>query len=433
MAIAILGFALAYLLERNSSEVQNSRVQAAFEQVVSALDSSGGLPVGHEALPDPRYLIPASGSYWQITEVATGRVERSRSLWDFTIPTPLDLNGFAEAEGPSAQHLVSFAQTIKLKTESGDQPFRVLVAEERHSSILKGSRFGRDMTAALAFMFLAIMTAAVIQVRLVLSPIRRLRAAIEQIRHNNSTGIRGDFPEELSPLISELNDLLVIRENSLQFARARAADLAHGIKTPLSVFLSIADDLDARGDHKTAETVRELSAEISDRIGYQLQLARLRMRSRSEVIDTSLSESLRSTLAVLQRTHKGELLEWDITGVDDVHVDIDRHDLVELLGTLLENACKWATSQVALKVETDGDIASLTISDDGPGVSDDQLSSLGFRGRRLDESRPGSGMGLSIAKDIASLNKGSLSYARASTGGLKVTLALPLAGRTSGF
>jgi signal transduction histidine kinase len=412
----------------NISQVENSRVQAAFDQVVSALDSSGGLPIKPETLSDPRYLIPAGGSYWQIVEPATGRVERSRSLWDFTITTSDKMpSGFTRVVGPAGQDLLSFVQTIKLTTESGERAFRVLVAEERRPSAVSSSRFARDLVAALAFTFLAIMAAAVFQVRLVLTPLSRLQNAVEQIRHNNSTGIRGNFPGELRPLISELNDLLVIRENSLQFARARAADLAHGIKTPLSVFLSIADDLDAKGDHTTADSVRELSNEISDRIGYQLQLARLRMRSRSEVMSSSLSDSIKSTVGVLQRTQKGELLKWHIGEVEPVHVDIDKHDLVELLGTLLENACKWATSQVSITVGNNGETASLAISDDGPGVSEDQLSSLGFRGRRLDESRSGSGMGLSIAKDIASLNKGSLAYGRSPTGGLVVTLSLPLA------
>jgi signal transduction histidine kinase len=164
---------------------------------------------------------------------------------------------------------------------------------------------------------------------------------------------------------------------------------------------------------------------MSDRIDYQLRLARLKMRTGSHTGNASLNAALNSTIAVLKKTHRGEALQWAVDLAEDLTVNIERNDLLELLGILLENASEWAASRVHVATARDGECAMITIDDDGAGLSSEQMESLGVRGKRLDESRSGNGMGLAIALEIAGLNKGSLEFKRSTLGGFCALLKLP--------
>jgi signal transduction histidine kinase len=262
--------------------------------------------------------------------------------------------------------------------------------------------------------------------RLGLGPVSRIRQAIEAVRHGETARLEGKFPSELDSMVDELNRLLDVREIMNDRARARAADLAHGLKTPLAALHGIADRLRENGNEHDADLLQDLSFEMSERVDYQLKLSVLHPRTGTDNASSSLNTAVLRTVAVLKKTSRGEDLHWVAQLGADCSVDIHRQDLMELIGVLMENATKWAASRVVVHSRLEEAHAILEICDDGPGVPDSHSSQLGERGHRLDESLPGTGLGLSIAREILSLNGGTIAFTRADIGGLLVSLRLPL-------
>jgi signal transduction histidine kinase len=184
----------------------------------------------------------------------------------------------------------------------------------------------------------------------------------------------------------------------------------------------------ASGQRAEADIIRMLGEEMNERIQYQLKLSRLRIRSQSQGVQSSINDAVLRSVSVLRKTPQGEHLNWRVDLGESIEVDVDEHDLMEMIGVLLENACKWAMTRVDVVATKGGDMAKLRVDDDGGGLTDAQIASLGERGRRLDQSRPGEGLGLAIVFEIVRLNNGRLDLARSPLGGLQVELQLPLAG-----
>jgi len=165
---------------------------------------------------------------------------------------------------------------------------------------------------------------------------------------------------------------------------------------------------------------------MSERIDYQMRLAALRTRAVQHRESSSLNTAVLRTMAVLRKTERGESLNWLAQLGDDLQVDIHRQDLMELVGVMLENACKWADTRVLIESTRDGDLGILAIEDDGPGIASDLRDRIGSRGMRLDESMPGTGLGLAIATEIMDLNSGTINYSEGRQGGLRVEMRLAL-------
>src|SRR5690606_33824731 len=265
---------------------------------------------------------------------------------------------------------------------------------------------GGEMAAALVTLTLVIFVSAALVLHFGLAPLDAVRRGVETVRRGAADRLEGDYPSEVQPLVSEVNELLALRDKSAEFARSRAADLAHALKTPLQVLAAASDRLRKSGDIESANAVDSILAEMSDRIDYHLRLARLRLRTQSDVISTPLHRAISRTVAVLRQTHDGESLDWRVDPGPDVAVNIDSQDLLELVGVVLENAAKWARRLVEVTARTDGRYVEVTIADDGPGLTAEQMSRIGVRGRRADDSVPGTGMGLAIAMEIVELNNG---------------------------
>jgi signal transduction histidine kinase len=424
-ALVVAGLAIGALFVVNVDASVRAGLAASLSRLVALIDPATGTL--SQPMADPRYEVPASGIYWQIDNDKTGTVERSRSLWDFTLTAPAadDRGGehFATIAGPADQSLSALIRTVRF----GDAAFRVTLAENRAVLNESVQRFGWQLAIALGVLGLALLAAAWAQVRLGLAPLEKLRAGIEALRHRPETRLASSYPREVMPLVAEVNALLETQDAAMGFARSRAADLAHGLKTPLSVLDSVAEKLSRSGDAETSATLGELAAEMSDRIDYQLRLSRLRLRTEAHQLSASLTDAVTRSLAVLQKTREGEVLKWELSSGNPVLVDMDSHDLIELVGVLLENAAKWAAHRVVVTIGAVDGKARLTIADDGPGLPEHQLAQLGHRGVRLDESRKGSGLGLAIAHEIVALNSGIVAFSRADEGGLKVTVTLTLA------
>jgi signal transduction histidine kinase len=429
IALLIAGVAISYLFITNVERGVRLDLAADFHRLVALIDPTAAPPALREAMPDPRYATPLGGLYWQIRDLETGAVSRSRSLWDFVIDTPAmatteGSGRFATLQGPSNSPLSALLRQVRFSTADGPRSFLVVLAQDRTVIDESIGRFGRDLAIALLVLSAVLLTAAWLQVQLGLAPLQKVRAGIEAIRRRGVERLPETYPDEVLPLVGEVNELLASQQRSIEFARARAADLAHGLKTPLSVLEGISARLRQSGDAATAGQLENLTAEMADRIDYQLRLSRLRMRTGAHRLSTSLSEAVTRTISVLERTQQGERLRWQVQ-LEAIEVDIDRNDLLELVGVLLENAVKWAENRVTVTASATEAEAILTIGDDGPGLSNEQIDQLGIRGRRLDETRAGSGLGLAIALEIVALNAGHLSFGTSPDGGLLVTVTLP--------
>jgi signal transduction histidine kinase len=432
LALLVAGVAIATIFVAIVEQEQQADLNAVYTRLVALIDPEASPPSLTAALADPRYDTPFSGLYWQI-EQHEGEVGRSRSLWDFVLPSASFPNSpvprFARLQGPAGQSLSALLRDIRLESSSGQRAFRVTVAEDRAVLDAAIARFGWGLAVALAVLAAVLIGAAWLQVRVGLSPLDRLRRGIEAIRRGEAETLSGDFPAEVLPLTAEVNELLAAQRTSIEFARSRAADLAHGLKTPLAVLATTVDELRTEGKAATAERIEQLAGEMADRVDYQLRLSRLRMRPRAHELAADLEEALGRTIAVLERTREGERLAWRLNGGGPLTLDIDRHDLVELVGVVLENAARWATSEVVVTTRREGADGVLEVADDGPGLTDDEIARLGERGRPLDTSGHGSGLGIAIAQEIAALNNGALTFNRSGSGGLAVRLRIPISAR----
>ena len=434
LALVVAGIAIGWMFTANVERSMREELTASLNRLVAQIDPAAAEPVEPGPLPDPHYDTPLSGVYWQIEDVATLESWRSRSLWDHVLDTrnvaaPGGVERFSTIAGPGGQSLSAMVREVSFGASAGGTPtrFRVTLAEDRAPLDESIRKFGGDLLVALAVLGVALILAAWLQVRLGLKPLESVREGIGAVRRGATQKLASHYPAEVLPLVGEVNALLEQQQKSMEFARSRAADLAHGLKTPLSVLRNLAAEMKASGEAAAGNEVDEIVGEMDDRVEYQLRLSRLRMRTRAHQLSASLNEAVDRTVAVLSRTQEGEELDWRIDVAPELKVDIDRHDLMELVGVILENAAKWGRSAVTVEAVVAGAYAELRIADDGPGLPDEQAARLGERGQRHDESRRGSGLGLAIALEVVALNAGSVRFGRAPEGGLEAIVRLPLA------
>ncbi|MGP4689581.1 sensor histidine kinase [Agrobacterium pusense] len=429
-ALVIAGTAISYMFVENAERTVRSDLTATLSRLIANidLDADGDRPRLSRSLPDPRYETPYSGLYWQITDVDSQKSISSRSLWDtkLLLSSSKTREHFESITGPAGQSLLALSLKTSFRSRDREKHYEVVVAQDRSIIDETITRFAWEMAAALLVLGASLILAAFLQTKFALLPFRQLQSEVENIRKGTSTSLRSEYPVEVSPLVAEVNELLKLQESSIDFARARAADLAHGLKTPLSVLSSLAYELETRGETSAAAVLFELSNEMTSRVDYQLKLSKLRHRAKSHTLRAPLGEIVRRAVSVLQKTRDGEGLEWKIEGTQDLDVDMDPSDLVELVGVILENAAKWAMTEVLISLRKRDDKAEFVVRDDGPGIDLSQLKLIGVRGQRFDESVVGSGLGLSIAKEILAMNNGTISFKRADATGTIVTVMLPL-------
>ncbi len=272
---------------------------------------------------------------------------------------------------------------------------------------------------------LLLMLAGLHQVRRGLAPVNQLRARLSAVHEGRDQRIDGTFPTEVQPLVDDLNGLLAQRERTIARALTKAGDLAHGLKTPLAVLARDAERARTAGDIDLAQSIAEQVARMLRQTDYHL--AQARAVGASSGTRSSVAESAEGLVRALRRLHadRGIAMEADVGR--DLYVRVQREDLDEMLGNLLDNACKWARSRVVVSAETgDGRIA-VRVDDDGPGIERALRDVVLQRGVRADESAPGSGLGLAIARDLAELYGGTIALDDSPFGGLRASIALPTA------
>ncbi len=433
VALAVAGIVLSALFSDHVLRGITTNLEAEMNRLTALVDVDAERLGLTQPMSDPRFATPYGGIYWQITDPKTGETARSPSIWDKVLgfPLPLPANGTiaqATIQDPEGASAVALSRRLGFETASGgERVLDLIVAEDDGALNAANLTFRFDLIRALVVLAIILMIAAWVQVTLGLSPLSVIRRGIMAIRTGKAATLEGDYPSEVMPLVNEVNELTRAHEVSIAFARARAADLAHGLKTSLTVLNAEAQAIRAAGNATAADAIEGLAHNMTETIDHQLSLARLRHRTPSGFQATAAAAATARVVAALKKTPKGAALDWTASISDNLVVNIDQPDLTELLGVVLENATQWATHRVVIEGRSEGGAVTLDVADDGPGLDEDKLQSIGERGRRLDEARSGSGLGLSIAREIVALNQGTLSFARATLGGLRVTITLPTA------
>jgi signal transduction histidine kinase len=387
-------------------------------------------------LTDERALAAYSGRYWEIAEpTADGKVRplvRSYSLFDSVLKVPPDLlaqfkaaPGKAvayDARGPLNEPLRARAQQNWLPGRPA--PVIFLAAEDR-SAVDRDVR-GFVAATAVAFVLLGggLIAAIVLQVRVGLSPLFELRREVAAVRRGKAERLVGVYPVELTPLAEELNALVLHNQEVVERQRTHVGNLAHALKTPISVMLTEA----AQRPGPLADVVARQAAVMRQQVDHHLRRARAAARTQGQGERTSVAEALDELARTLERIFRPKGIEIDWDAPEDLYFQGERQDFLEIAGNGVENACKWGRARVRVRAEAAGEERLLLwVEDDGPGLPADARDAVLRRGERLDESAPGSGLGLSIIAELARAYGGALRLDASPLGGLRLEVELPRA------
>jgi signal transduction histidine kinase len=444
LVLSVAGWLLSTLVGDMVESNFDARLSVLLEGLIAGSETGpdGQLEVRPQ-LGEPRFTQPLSGWYWQIG-APDHPLDRSSSLWDQTLPVPPAPGGrpwtgvatdqaagpwtgpwTGDVAGPDGQSLRLLVRLITLPDRAA--PLLFAIAGDRAEIAAQKRRFDRLLTLALAGLLLVLLAALLLQVRIGLAPLRRIEASLAAIRAGRARRLEGRLPAELEPLALELNALLDHGEALVERARTHVGNLAHGLKTPLAVLHNEAERTEGALAVLVARQVEQMRRLVDH------YLARARAVATGSVLGarTEVLPVLRDLARTLERIH--------IDRHDDGALAIElacppglafrgaRQDLEEMLGNLLDNACKWAAHRVSVEAARDAARLLVTIDDDGPGLPAERRAEVLERGRRLDEQVPGSGLGLAIVADIALLYAGRLALEAAPSGGLRVRLDLPAA------
>ena len=294
-----------------------------------------------------------------------------------------------------------------------------------------GPRIMHGAAYSHAFLFfvaaIACLVAGLTQVRRGVSPVNQLRARLSAVHAGRERRLQGTYPAEVQPLVDDLNALLDHQEQMVRRAVSKAGDLAHGLKTPLAVLAQEAERVDADGHRDLAETIALQVERMRRHVDYHLAHARAAASGAMPGAHSSLIAAAEGLARTLGRLHAGRGVSIRLAIAGDRAVRVQREDLDEMLGNLLDNACKWAASRVTVGATDTDRHTIVTIDDDGPGIPPAMRERVLQRGVRADEAAPGSGFGLAIVRDLAELYGGSIALDAAPGGGLRAVLRLPTA------
>jgi signal transduction histidine kinase len=429
LALTIAGAGLTLLFERHVTRTLADDLDVHLKQLLAGIDVNANEQLEITRPPaDPRFADPLSGLYWQVSD-HRDELLRSRSLWDTTMALPPDDPGPGEVHhheiaGPGGNRMLVAERVIKLAIGGSDVPVRVAVAADLARVSTAAAAFAKDLIIALAVLGLVLALATSIQVSLGLRPLDLLRRGIADIRAGRRRHLPAAVPAEVRPLVEEVNALLDAQEREMESSRSRAADLAHGLKTPLAALVTDAARLHARGEHAIAEDIEAVGDAMSRHVDRELARARVSIGLRRGLREmTDLAPLVRSLAETLARTPAGMRIAFELHIPEDMRVPFERTDLAEVLGNVLENAARHAATRVRITAGTDQRGPAITIEDDGEGIAPALLPRVLERGVRLDQRREGAGLGLAIVQDVLDAYGWRLDLARSELGGLKAIIA----------
>lgn len=436
LALALAAFGLTLMFKRHVEGWIEGELIAHMDQLIAGLDQGADGALHVARLPgDPRFGRPLSGLYWEAAVEPDGPVLRSRSLWDFVIALPPEaqvddaLRRYS-VTGPGGASLYLVQRRVELPERLGRKPMRVAVAVDAAQVHAAVWRFASVLVPFLMLIASLLAAGAWAQVSVGLRPLAAVRARLAGIGSGAQRRLGVGFPDEVQPLASEIDALLADREQQIERARNRAADLAHGLKTPLQVLAGEADRLSHRGEGDASATLRDIAATMSRHV--ERELARSRSAAAANAA-CDVAQAATSVAGVVKRTPAGAKLGWTLEVPPGLTAKIAADDLAEALGNLVENAARYAASEVIVQAHRQGAVIHICVSDDGPGIPRSRLKEALRRGGRLDTADDqGNGLGLAIVADIAETWGATLSFSEPTRnepeGRFAITLTVPAAG-----
>lgn len=432
LVIAAVALTAAY---RETAEAEFAkRLESSLLNLIAAAEFQGDtISMTVPALADPQFRAVLSGWYWQIQNTADGQViARSSSLAGETlrmpptdrVPLDSDFSRRAVIDAPRGTRVSAVEQRIVVGQPETDITF-----------ILTGSRddleagvadFRRQIALYLSIFGLGLIAITMLLASYVMRPLRRIRIALQDVVSGDVDRLEGDFPTEVVPLVSEINTLIAANRRTVERARTHAGNLAHALKTPLSVLRNEAGS----GSDPLSQQVREQTASMERQIAYHLDRARMAANSRVIGVATPVRPVLESLQRALERIHADKGITFKIKCSNTVRFRGEKQDLEEIIGNLVDNACKWASTRVNVKVthEPGASHFVLAVDDDGPGIPAGERENVFRRGQPARRGDPGSGLGLAIVDELVTLYGGNLVLLDSPLKGLRVRLRLPRAG-----
>jgi signal transduction histidine kinase len=376
---------------------------------------------------DPRFEKPLSGLYWQV-EGRQGELLRSTSLWDSKLTVPDDQPAVGELhqheiDGPAGGRLFVVERLVQVTRKGELKPARVAVGADLARVSKAASNFSFDLIVALGLLSLVLGAATSVQVGLGLAPLSVLRRRVAEIRRGVRHQIPAEAPREVASLVDELNQLITAQEREIERSRGRAADLAHGLKTPLAALSTDVDRLRDLGQARIADDIEQVGDTMSRHVDRELARARAQSSAgRRSLKPTELKPLVASLTATLSRAQPDSAIAFEVRIAPDMGVAMDRTDLAEVLGNLLENAVRHANRRIVVSAVERGSATTVTIEDDGPGIPEAERAVMLRRGQRLDMRGDGAGLGLAIVQDVLEMYGWRLELNISELGGLKATI-----------
>ena len=435
--LIVTGIALSSIYRQSVERGFDRRLAVYLKTLVADVASPEEAGEKFGDLGEPLFDLPLSGWYWQVSRLNTPRpdVRASRSLWDGSLPHLEDMQIEATADGSRRAYAIGPEdQRLRLVERSVDlgDDGRYLVSVAGDPSEIDDEIGAFDKALALTFgaLALVLLLTTLFQVRFGLAPLKRISESLAAIRAGRAERLEGAFPVEIAPLARETNALIDANREIVERARTHVGNLAHALKTPLSV---IVNEAAARHD-AFAGKVQEQTGIMRDQIARHLERARLAARATVIGSVTEVCPVVTALARTMEKIHRDRGVAIDVAAPQEARFHGERQDLEEMVGNLVDNACKWAQSRVNLDVVpvragvgAERPVVRIVVDDDGPGLTPSEREQVGNRGRRLDETKPGSGLGLSIVVELAQLYGGELVLGTAPIGGLRAELVLPAA------
>jgi signal transduction histidine kinase len=412
------------LVVRQIEESFDARLAGLLDAVVAgAARDASGQPYLIRPIAEPRFDQPLSGAYWQI-EAPGGRLATSRSLWDERLPPGPPGDGSVQNRdvvGPRGQRLRLVERDIVLPDAAGSLHVAVAIAHD--ATLAEISRLRGGLALSFAALGAGLVGFVVATVSFGLRPLRRLRQAVADLRAGRRTDLHLPAPGEVQPLVAEIDALVAQNRATVERARNHVGNLAHALRTRLAV-LRNALDSPAGADLSLAQ--HELAA-AEHLVQHHLARARASALTGAAGSNADVAAVAEEIAQALRQLCAERGPSVTVSAKPGLAVACERQDLAEMLGNLMENACKWAEQRVVVTAARQAALVAIMVADDGPGLAEAQLAAARTRGARLDEATPGSGLGLAIVADLAALYRGSLELQRSELGGLAARLTLPAA------
>ncbi len=387
-----------------------------------------------QSISEPLFELPLSGWYWQVTRTDPDKhdVRSSRSLWDGGLPHLQD-HGVAASPNGARQGYVNGPEDQRLRLverniDLGDEGHYLVAVAGDAAEIADETRsFDQALIVTFTILAVVLLLTTMFQVRFGLAPLKRITDSLAAIRSGSAERLAGDFPVEIAPLARETNALIDANKEIVERARTHVGNLAHALKTPLSVMVNEAS---AHPRDPLAQKVLEQTELMHDQVARHLQRARLAARLTTVGTVTDIAPVAIALSRTMEKIHHDRGIAIELRVDKKARFRGERPDLEEMIGNLVDNACKWASSRVSMEVlretcESGAAVLRVVVDDDGRGLSVVEREQVAKRGQRLDETKPGSGLGLSIVVELAALYGGELKLGNAPLGGLRAELVLP--------